>query len=119
MEIQIFNKERFKHVKVFNERLDILFADKLKNTLSVLVKTSGNKNIVLDIEKCSFCDASGLSAMISANRLCEQEMGKFVVTGIHSDIEKLIKICLLDSVFPIAKNIDEVNNFLFANAEMN
>jgi len=118
MEIQIENKGSFKHVKVLNERLDTLFTDKLKGTLSSLIKTQGNKNIVLDIGNCSYCDASGLSAIVLGNRLCKTGMGKFVLTGTHVDVEKLIKICRLDSVLAIAKNMDEVDELLLLKAEM-
>ena len=118
MKIEIEDKGNYKLVKVLNERLDTLLAPELKGELFSLIQTQGNKNIVLDISNCTFCDSSGLSAILVGNRLCENLMGIFIVTGIQAYVEKLIKISLLDSVLNIAQDMEEVESLLKNKAEM-
>ena len=118
MNLQIEDKGSYKLVFIQNERLDTLLAPELKGELFSLIQTQGNNNIVLDISNCSFCDSSGLSAILVGNRLCENSSGIFIVTGIQAYVEKLIKISLLDSVLTIAKDMDEVESLLKKKAEL-
>ncbi|MCK5729761.1 MAG: STAS domain-containing protein, partial [Draconibacterium sp.] len=54
-------------VKVNSERLDTNNAPDLKSAL-VVISNKGEKNIVLDLSSCTYCDSSGLRAVLVANR---------------------------------------------------
>ena len=112
MKLQIEERGIFKHVKLQERRLDIHSAFKLKEKLFLLIQNQGNKNIVLDISNCSFCDASGLSTIVKVHCMCKTAEGMLILTGIQSNIEKMIKICMLHSEWNIAKNINEVETLL-------
>jgi anti-anti-sigma factor len=71
------------------------------------VSGNGEKNIVLDLSKCRYCDSSGLSAILVANRLCKNANGTFVLTGLNDAVERLITISQLDTVLNIAVSVDE------------
>jgi anti-anti-sigma factor len=73
----------------------------------VLVSGNGEKNIVLDLSKCRYCDSSGLSAILVANRLCKNANGTFVLTGLNDAVERLITISQLDTVLNIAGSVEE------------
>lgn len=98
-------------IKVLNERLDTLIAPDLKSEL-VVVNSNGEKNIVLDISNCTYCDSSGLSAILVANRLCEDSMGTFVLTGLQPDVEQIIRISMLHTVLVITKTVTEAVDIL-------
>ncbi|MDO9039848.1 MAG: STAS domain-containing protein, partial [Bacteroidota bacterium] len=70
------------------DRLDTNNAPDLKSEL-VVINANGEKNIILDISDCEYCDSSGLSAILVANRLCEDSTGTFVLTGLQSDVEQI------------------------------
>jgi len=84
----------------------------MKEKLIFLIQNQELKNIVLNIQSCSFCDASGLSAIQAVHCKCEKTAGMLIVTGIQANIEKMIKICKLDSVWNIAKDTDEAEKIL-------
>ncbi|MCG8701050.1 MAG: STAS domain-containing protein [Bacteroidales bacterium] len=65
------------------------------------------KNIVLDLSKCRYCDSSGLSAILVANRLCKNANGVFVLTGLNDAVERLITISQLDTVLNITSSVEE------------
>ena len=56
---------------------------------------------------CRYCDSSGLSAILVANRLCKNANGVFVLSGLQTAVERLITISQLDTVLNITKTVDE------------
>lgn len=96
-------------IKTNVDRLNAGNASELKAELVVLNK-NGINNIVIDMTKTKFCDSSGLSAVLVANRLCKDTGGKFALCGLQSNVQKLIEIAQLDKVLTIAKGVDEALN---------
>ncbi|OFX31107.1 MAG: anti-anti-sigma factor [Bacteroidetes bacterium GWA2_32_17] len=106
MEFSIEKKENYTLVKVLVEKLDTHIAPALKSEL-VLVSGNGEKNIILDLSSCRYCDSSGLSAILVANRLCKNANGTFVLTGLQPAVERLITISQLDTVLNISYTLDK------------
>ncbi|MFO7935900.1 MAG: STAS domain-containing protein [Bacteroidales bacterium] len=106
MEFKIDKFENHTLIKVLEEKLDTHIAPTLKSEL-VLVSGNGEKNIILDLSNCRYCDSSGLSAILVANRLCKNASGTFVLTGLNDAVERLITISQLDTVLNITNSVDE------------
>jgi anti-sigma B factor antagonist len=106
MEFKIEKLPNYTLIQVLEEKLDTHIAPTLKSEL-VLVSGNGEKNIVLDLSKCRYCDSSGLSAILVANRLCKNASGTFVLTGLNDAVERLITISQLDTVLNIAGSVEE------------
>lgn len=98
-------------VKILNDRLDTNNAPDLKSEL-VAINSNGEKNIILDVSNCEYCDSSGLSAILVANRLCEDAIGTFILTGLQDDVEQIIRISMLHTVLIITKTVDEAVELL-------
>ena len=106
MEFKIEKLENYTLIQILEEKLDTHIAPTLKSEL-VLISGNGEKNIVLDLSKCRYCDSSGLSAILVANRLCKNANGTFVLTGLNDAVERLITISQLDTVLNITPSVDE------------
>jgi anti-sigma B factor antagonist len=111
MEFKIDKFEDHTLIKVLEEKLDTHIAPTLKSEL-VLVSGNGEKNIVLDLENCKYCDSSGLSAILVANRLCKNSNGTFVLAGLNDAVERLITISQLDTVLNIADSVEEAEKMI-------
>ncbi len=111
MEFKIEKHDNHTLIQVLEEKLDTHIAPTLKSEL-VLVSGNGEKNIILDLSKCRYCDSSGLSAILVANRLCKNANGTFVLTGLNDAVERLITISQLDTVLNIAASVDEGANMI-------
>lgn len=98
-------------VKVLNDRLDTNNAPDLKTEL-VAINAGGEQNIILDVCNCSYCDSSGLSAILVANRLCEDALGTFILTGLQPDVEQIIRISMLHTVLIITRTVAEAEALL-------
>ena len=106
MEFNIDKQDNFTLIKVLEEKLDTHIAPTLKSEL-VLISGNGEKNIVLDLDNVRYCDSSGLSAILVANRLCKNANGTFVLTGLNEAVERLITISQLDTVLNITNTVEE------------
>lgn len=111
MAFEIQNKEKYTLVKVVSDRLDTNNAPELKSKL-VVVNNEGEKNIVMDLSNCGYCDSSGLRAVLVANRLCEDAIGTFILCGLQPDVENLVKISMLHTVLLITKTEQEAVELL-------
>src|SRR5512133_573509 len=106
MEFKIEKLQNYTLIQVLEEKLDTHIAPTLKSEL-VLISGNGEKNIILDLSKCRYCDSSGLSAILVANRLCKNANGTFVLTGLNDAVDRLITISQLDTVLNISNSINE------------
>ena len=106
MEFKIDKLENYTLIQVLEEKLDTHIAPALKSEL-VLISGNGEKNIILDLSKCRYCDSSGLSAILVANRLCKNASGSFVLTGLSEAVERLITISQLDTVLNITQSVGD------------
>src|SRR4051812_32273794 len=112
MSFQIEKTDRYTIIKLQAEKLDSNLAPALKSELVVL-NTDGVKSIVIDLTMTRYCDSSGLSAILVANRLCKNSNGLFVLTGLQEPVKKLISISQLDTILSITATLPEATE-LFA-----
>jgi len=98
-------------VTVRSEKLNSLNAPLLKSELVVL-SGKGEKNIVLDLSQCKYCDSSGLRAILVANRLCDEAIGALIISGLQPEVENIFRISMLDSVLLITRTVEEAEGLL-------
>ena len=111
MEFNIEKQENYTLVQVLAEKLDTNVAPSLKSEL-VLISGKGEKNIILDLNQVKYCDSSGLSAILVANRLSKNANGTFVLTGLNEAVDRLITISQLDTVLNIAYSTGEAEDII-------
>ena len=90
------------------DKLDASNATDLKNELIVLNK-KGINSIIIDLSATKYCDSSGLSALLVANRLCKDTNGKFALSGLQANVTKMIAISQLDKVLSITATLEEAS----------
>ena len=111
MDYTVEKKNNYSVVTTTATKLNTANAPDLKSEF-VLLTNEGHKNIILDMNSCEYCDSSGLSSILVANRLCEQLEGKFILTGLQPEVESLIKVSLLDTILEIKENVDEATEVM-------
>jgi anti-sigma B factor antagonist len=103
---EIDRQEKYSLIHIKVEKLDSNVAPALKSELVVL-SSDGVRNMIIDMSETRYCDSSGLSSILVANRLCKNANGSFVLTGLQEPVKKLIAISQLDSILSIAPSIVE------------
>lgn len=95
------------------EKLDASNASLLKDELTNLNK-KGVNTLIINLTASKYCDSSGLSAILVANRICKDTNGKFVLVGLQASVQKLISISQLDKVLTITSTVSEAVEVLSA-----
>ncbi|MGH2954721.1 MAG: STAS domain-containing protein [Solirubrobacterales bacterium] len=76
---------------VLNGELDLASAPQLDNALSAAIDAGGE--IVVDFQRCTFIDSTGISTIVRAGRrLVEQGGRRLAVTRLHSQPQKVFRI---------------------------
>ena len=93
------------------EKLDSRVSPELKSEL-VMINSTGDRNIIVDLINCKYCDSSGLSAILIGSRLCRDSEGSFILANLQESVKKLVAISQLDTVLTITPTLDEAEQML-------
>ena len=112
MKYSIDKTDKYAVFQLQEENLNSLLAPKLKSEL-VIFANEGVRNLIFDLSQVQYVDSSGLSAILTANRLWKP-LGSFILTGVtHPSVKKLIEISRLDSVLTIIPTVAESTEYIF------
>ncbi len=86
--------------KLKERKLDSSISSELKGEFLLLCKPKVNQ-LVIDMADVEFCDSSGLSALLIADRKMKEHGGSVKLINVHKKVGSLLKISMLDRVFDI------------------
>lgn len=89
-------------LKLQDKKLDASIASELKGEILVLCKA---KKLIIDLTAVEFCDSSGLSALLLAERKMRETGGEVSLVGVQKKVLSLMKISHLDQTFRMADSV--------------
>jgi anti-anti-sigma factor len=112
MKYSLDKQEKYTILQLNEENLNSLMAPDLKSEF-VFLRNEGVANLILDLGNVKYVDSSGLSAILTANRLWK-DYGSFILTGIaHPAVTKLITISRLETILTIIPTVEEAIDYVF------
>lgn len=106
MKISLDKKEKYSILKLEEENLNSVIAPDIKSEF-VFLRNEGVVNLIFDMKDIKYVDSSGLSAILTANRLWNGH-GAFVLTHVeHPAVQKLIEISRLQTILTIVPTLEE------------
>jgi len=102
-------------IKIEEEKLNANISPELKSVF-VSLNTEGVDSFILDLSAVRYTDSSGLSAILIANRLCNQKHGALVLIGVNEHVMKLIAISQLDKILNVLPTMAEAIDFVMMTA---
>lgn len=113
MKYSLDKRENYTVFSLEEDNLNSLISPSLKSEF-VFFRNEGVKNLVFDFAKVKYLDSSGLSAILTANRLWK-EYGSFVLCQINAPIiMRLIKISKLETILSICDTLDDAIDLVLA-----
>jgi anti-sigma B factor antagonist len=85
--------------------IDVYTAPKLREQLIDLV-SSGNYDLVVDMENVDFLDSTGLGVLVGALKRLRAAGGTFGLVCSKEPLLKIFRITALDQVFPIYPSVE-------------
>ena len=111
MKYAVDKQDRYAIMSLQDTNLNSVIAPELKSEFVVLAN-EGIENLIVDLAAVEYIDSSGLSAILTANRLYSAA-GSFIVTGVKSpSVQKLIKISRLDTILTIIPTVEESKDYV-------
>jgi anti-anti-sigma factor len=112
MKYTVDKQEKFTVFKLEEENLNAIIAPDLKSEF-VILKNEGIPHLIFDLSEVKFVDSSGLSAILTANRLWKDE-GSFILAGnLSKSVKNLIEISRLDTILTIIPTVEEAIDYVF------
>ncbi len=112
MKFSVDKQEKYTVMTLQEENLNSLVAPNVKSEF-VILRNEGTPNFILNLSEVKFVDSSGLSAILTANRLWK-DIGTFVLTGAtNPHVRKLIEISRLETVLTIIPTLSESVDYIF------
>jgi anti-sigma B factor antagonist len=87
-------------LKVKERKLDASISPELKGEFLILCNPK-TKQLIVDLSDVEFCDSSGLSALLIAERKMRENGGVVKLVGLQKKVLSLIRISRLDRAFSI------------------
>lgn len=85
------------------DRLTAINARTFKEEVVALID-DGSTRILIDFKDVSFIDSSGLGALTGVLKKIGHK-GDLVVCGLNADVEQMFRICRMDRVFTILRDV--------------
>jgi anti-anti-sigma factor len=88
-------------ITILSRKLDATVTPELKAEFLILCKPKAAETLIVDLQAVDFCDSSGLSALLIADRAMRQHGGSVRLINVHDRVLDLMKISQLDRLFTI------------------
>ena len=113
MKYNIDKEAKYSVFQLQEENLNSLIAPNLKSEF-VFLRNEGVRNLIFDLSHVKYVDSSGLSAILTANRLWKG-YGSFILTGIdHPSVKRLLEISRLETILSIHSSVQESIDYVDA-----
>ena len=107
MKLDITKEKGVTIITVREKKIDATVSADLKAEFLLLGKARGTKKLIVDLAEVQFCDSSGLSAFLIADRTMREHGGSNHLVNVQKKVLDLLKLSLLDRMFIINKSDDE------------
>lgn len=115
MKYSVDSHDHYTLIRLNEENLNSFIAPNLKSRF-IVIKNEGAHNLILDLSDVKYADSSGLTAILTGNRLWKDD-GTFILTGIaHPSVKKLLEISKLDTVLNIIPTLKESIDYVMLDA---
>ncbi|MCO6484295.1 MAG: STAS domain-containing protein [Saprospiraceae bacterium] len=112
MKYSVDKQEKYTILRLDEENLNALVAPVLKSEL-VILSNEGIRNLILDLSGVKFVDSSGLSAILTGNRLWSEGKSFIIGGALQPSVKRLFEISRLDTVLNLIPSLDEAVDFVF------
>lgn len=112
MKYNITKGDKYTIFKIEEDRLDAVVSPEVKSHM-IIFKSEGIRNIIIDLKEVKYADSSGLSAILTANRVCKEQDGILLLSNVSEQVRKLMEITQLHRVIELIPTNEEAIDRVF------
>jgi len=87
---------------------DLVKAEKIRSLTDEKLQEKQVRNLILNLEKVSFVDSSGLGVIIGRYKKVQEKNGSMFIVGAQPVVEKILTLSGINKLVPLFKNEQEV-----------
>lgn len=114
MKAQIFIRKHILYVRL-NGELDSSVANSLRIKISELIDNYNIRFLVLNCEKLTFMDSSGIGFIIGRFNQLKDRNGKIFMCNLDDVIKRIVKLSGISRIVSIKETEEDVNSYLEVN----
>lgn len=103
--------DNYAEIAIITTRFDSNVSPILKSELTKIFNEKAS-HLLIDLSISKYCDSTGISALLMAQRLCNQHNKSLIMYGVNDIINSIFKVSKLNSVFKIVNNKTEALQLL-------
>ncbi|WP_275559321.1 STAS domain-containing protein [Streptomyces sp. 5-6(2022)] len=88
-------------------QLDPETRDQLRHQLDQLIATRNPARVIVDFSQLRLCDASGLSALVAANREARRRHGELRLVCPEGKVRRLLRLTQLARMIPVFDSVPQ------------
>jgi stage II sporulation protein AA (anti-sigma F factor antagonist) len=88
--------------------MDMLIAEKLREEIDAKIEENKVRNLILNLEKVTFIDSSGLGAIIGRYKKIAANNGNMYIVGAKPSVEKILYFSGINKLVPMYRTEQEV-----------
>ncbi len=111
MKYIVDKQDNYVAIEILTEKLMSSNAPKLKTEIT-MISTEGYNKLILDLNRVTFIDSSGLSSILLANRVCTENGGALAICNLNPAVKTLIDISQLNDVLNIFDTVESAIEFV-------
>ncbi|MDX9757966.1 MAG: STAS domain-containing protein [Bacteroidota bacterium] len=111
MKFTVDNENGLAIFHLHENRLDATNAAEAKSEFLILCQTN-IEVLILDFSEVTFCDSSGLSAILLAERQLRERDGGIIVVDGNGKVRTLFEIAKLTDIIPLVATIEEARDLI-------
>jgi len=89
--------------------IDLYNAPEIKDIINKLIEEQ-KFNVIINLEKVSYIDSSGIGALISSLSILKKYQGGLKISNVYASVRKVFELTKLTSFFEIFDNEDDALN---------
>lgn len=90
--------------------MDLLVAEKLRNLIDVKLSANKIRTLVLNLEKVTFIDSSGLGVIIGRYKKISAQNGKMYIVGAKDSVKQILQFSGINKLVPLCQSEQEIVN---------
>ena len=98
MKFEVQNDGTSVTLTLHEKKLDSTMASELKGEFLIVAKPKID-HLVIDLKEVEFCDSSGLSALLIAERKMKEHGGTVRLLNVNQKVMSILRISMLDRLF--------------------
>lgn len=109
MDVELRSVRNTLVVRVKGE-LDMLIAEEMREAVDKRLEEKDIKNLILNLEKVTFIDSSGLGAIIGRYKKMAAKDGRMFIVGARPQVEKILYFSGINKLVPLHGSEQEIIN---------